>query len=331
MAIKVDGTAVTGLPAGWPGNQTLDPSKDQPEYVSGAAGAIKAFDAVGSGSTAGDGYTNGTYEAVALRDGSGTNAIAKLVIASGKLSTITIVNKGSGYKDDEELTFLDADVGGGGGSGGKCKINGVEFSGSGPTTGTTDKPPKYTTSGFSNEVLRTLDDQSKILFYVVDNGTGGGSNGSVTEKSVTGGSGSGLKVDLTIAGNVVTKAVLKTAGTGYKDGDIVTVGKSDSGTTDDVKLRISNPFTVINVGIKDNGGTKSGLADKSDVATTAAAASTGSGLKVNLFKDSGSGSGNPQFVRATVEAAGSGYRPNEEVTVAKSTAGTDNDVKLIVY
>ena len=143
MAIKVDGTAVTGLPAGWPGNQTLDPMKEQPEYIAGAAGAIKAFDDVGSGSVAGSSYTNGTYNSVALRGGSGTNAIAKLVIASGSLSTITLVNAGSGYKDDEELTFDDADVGGGGGSGAKCKVNGVEFGGSGPTTGTNSNPPGH--------------------------------------------------------------------------------------------------------------------------------------------------------------------------------------------
>ena len=63
-------------------------------------------------------YKNGTYDNVALNGGSGKNARAKLVIASGALSAITLTAAGEGYKDDEELTFDDADVGGSGGSGG---------------------------------------------------------------------------------------------------------------------------------------------------------------------------------------------------------------------
>ena len=36
---------------------------------------------------------------------------AKIVVASNAVTGYTITNKGEGYKDDEELTFADADVG----------------------------------------------------------------------------------------------------------------------------------------------------------------------------------------------------------------------------
>ena len=115
MTFTVDGTAVTGAPAGWAAGQDDNPLDDQPIYEALVVGSIKAFDAVGSGSTAGSSYKDGTYDNVALNGGSGKNARAKLVIASNALSTITLTAAGEGYKDDEELTFDDADVGGGGG------------------------------------------------------------------------------------------------------------------------------------------------------------------------------------------------------------------------
>ena len=210
----------------------------------------------------------------------------------------------------------------------------------GPKNWTTANPPVYTITGnadgvsgpggTSGSVLRTLDDQGKMLLYVEENGTGNGTNSTVSAAAVTGGSGSGLKVDLTIAGNVAVKAVLNTAGTDYKDGDVVTVPKATATTDDDVTLRISNPFTPNGIGISESGGTKASLTDKSDLATTVGNTSTGSGMKVNLFVDSGSGGGNPEFVRAEIKTAGSGYRPGDVVTVAKATAGTDNNVVLVV-
>ena len=339
MTFTVNGTAVTGAPAGWAAGQDDNPLDDQPIYEALVVGSIKAFDAVGSGSTAGSSYTNGTYDNVALNGGSGKNARAKLVIASGALSTITLTVAGEGYKDNEELTFDDADVGGGGGSGAKCKINGVNVGSSGPTAATTDQPPKLTITGSATQNSGAngsggggyqgapLADQSKVQYTIRNNGGDNGTNGTVDDKAVTGGAGSGMKVKVTISGKVATKVELKTAGTGYCVGDVLTISKSDTTTDEDVTVVIGDPWVVKNVGIKVNGGTKSGLSDKSDVATTGG---SGTGLKVNLFISS-NGENDPFHTRASVEAAGSGYFPYEEVTVAKANAGTDNDVKLIVY
>ena len=69
-----------------------------------------------------------------------------------------------------------------------------------------------------------------------DNGTGGGSDGTVDNKATTtDGGGSGLKVDLTIASNVCTAIAVDADaaadGDGYRIGDKITVATGDSGTT----------------------------------------------------------------------------------------------------
>ena len=69
-----------------------------------------------------------------------------------------------------------------------------------------------------------------------ENGTGGGTNGAVADKATTtDGGGSGLVVDLTIAGNVCSAIAVDAAagsdGDGYRIGDAVTIATGDSGTT----------------------------------------------------------------------------------------------------
>ena len=72
-----------------------------------------------------------------------------------------------------------------------------------------------------------------------DNGTGGGTDGTVDNKATTtDGSGTGLKVDLTIASNVCTAISVDAAaaadGVGYRIGDKVTIATTDSGTSSNV-------------------------------------------------------------------------------------------------
>ena len=69
-----------------------------------------------------------------------------------------------------------------------------------------------------------------------DNGTGGGTNGTVDNKATTtDGGGSNLKVDLTIASNVCSAIAVDAAaaadGDGYRIGDKVTIANGDSGTS----------------------------------------------------------------------------------------------------
>ena len=68
-----------------------------------------------------------------------------------------------------------------------------------------------------------------------DNGTGGGTNGTVDNKATTtDGGGTGLKVDLTIGSNVCSAIAVDADaaadGNGYRIGDKITVATGDSGT-----------------------------------------------------------------------------------------------------
>jgi hypothetical protein len=63
-------------------------------------GAIATLGAV----TGGTGYTNGTYNGVALTGGSGNGAIANITVASNVVTTVTIVSGGGGYKAADILT-----------------------------------------------------------------------------------------------------------------------------------------------------------------------------------------------------------------------------------
>lgn len=62
---------------------------------------------------AGSGYTDGTYTARPLTGGTGTGATATIVVASGAVTTVTIVNKGSGYVASDSLSAQLGPVGSG--------------------------------------------------------------------------------------------------------------------------------------------------------------------------------------------------------------------------
>ena len=72
-----------------------------------------------------------------------------------------------------------------------------------------------------------------------NNGTSGGGGAIDAAVTATDGGGTGLKVDLTIAGNVCTVIVPNPGaaaddGNGYRIGDKIIVAKADSGTSTDV-------------------------------------------------------------------------------------------------
>lgn len=61
---------------------------------------------------AGSSYTNGTYTAVALQGGTGTGALATVVVSLNQIVTVTITTAGFGYALTDTLTVLAASVGG---------------------------------------------------------------------------------------------------------------------------------------------------------------------------------------------------------------------------
>lgn len=62
-------------------------------------------------------YTNGTYNNVPLTGGSGTGALATIVVASNIINSVTITDGGIGYVVGDILSANTSDLGGGAGSG----------------------------------------------------------------------------------------------------------------------------------------------------------------------------------------------------------------------
>ena len=60
----------------------------------------------------GAGYTNGTYNDVALTGGTGTGAKANIVVAGGVVTTVTLTAAGTGYTVGDSLTAPAASIGG---------------------------------------------------------------------------------------------------------------------------------------------------------------------------------------------------------------------------
>ena len=111
-------------------DSALQPSTDpdRPTLLTVQDGTILSF----GSAVAGSGYTDGTYNDVALTGGDGAGAIANIVVSGGGVATgSTLVDGGSGYKDTDQLSADDATLGGGGGSGFTIEVDSVFSAGAG--------------------------------------------------------------------------------------------------------------------------------------------------------------------------------------------------------
>lgn len=75
--------------------------------VSIVQGVIGSFNTLVGGAS----YVNGTYENVALTGGSGTGAIATIIVAGGAVTTVNIINGGSLFVVGDILSANTADIG----------------------------------------------------------------------------------------------------------------------------------------------------------------------------------------------------------------------------
>lgn len=89
-----------------------------------ATAASKNGVATVGGVTAGSGYTNGTYENVPLSGGTGSGALATVVIAGTVVSTVTITKPGKDYTVTDVLA-IPASYAGGTGTGGSVPVASV--------------------------------------------------------------------------------------------------------------------------------------------------------------------------------------------------------------
>lgn len=124
------------------------------EIVSGKVLAIDTVSAADSSRTA------NTYSGLSPTGGSGTGLKVDVVVAASTgAATVTLVNGGKNYANDEQLTVTDANLGGGGAANLTFNTNGVGTGdGAGATSTTYVKTEDYIAYGkaiAANEVDRT--------------------------------------------------------------------------------------------------------------------------------------------------------------------------------
>jgi hypothetical protein len=124
--------------------------------------------------TAGSAYTNGTYTAVNLTGGSGSGAVATIVVAGGVVTTVTITSRGRGYVVGNIMSANSTDIGGTG-SGFVVPVATVYAS----TGFAVPVATVVTSSGFTIPVL-TVYASSGLAFTVATLGSAGGFSVPVT-------------------------------------------------------------------------------------------------------------------------------------------------------
>lgn len=139
-------------------------------------------------------------------------------------------------------------------------------------------------------------------------------DGSLTDIAVTGGSGTGMTLDLTLASNAVTEAIIKTTGSDYKKDEELTVDKNllpgsslGTGTTKDSFANITQEATD--------------AADQTTTGTPVVSVTVGgSGMTVDITIASGAAT------ELTINATGSGYAVGDELKIASTDLSCSTDL-----
>jgi len=219
-----------------PNNTTVITASQGAGSAGVAAGYINAFNIA----TAGSGYANGTYNSVTLTGGSGTGAVATVIVSGGGVSTVSVSNGGSGYTAGDVLSCQAASIGGTGTGFTLTVLNTEAMSADVSQTLTVTQPvinfPALGTKQFTSNDLNPgatgvqLTNNSISTFGAPTPGTGY-TNGNYYAVTLTGGSGTGATATITIIGGVVTSVVPVSTGSGYLVGDYLTCPSSSIGGT----------------------------------------------------------------------------------------------------
>jgi len=212
--------------------------------------------------------TTKTYTALTQSATSGSGSGAQFSISRSPGYGVTVTTPGSGYADNDTVT-----------------IPGASLNGATPANNAT----VTVTSASPLNVAATLG-------AITLGGTGYLTAAGVTTTS--GGSGTGLTVNITASAGVVTAVTISAGGTGYAANEVITEATTG---------RVSTAGTIV-------AGT--GYTTASGLSTTGGA---GTGITVNIVDD---GSGGISSV--TVNSTGSGYVVGNTLTVVQSggAAGT---------
>ena len=154
-----------------------------------------------------------------------------------------------------------------------------------------------------------LIDKKSINAYATGGFTGTlstSTDGSLTDIAVTGGSGKGMTLDLTLASNAVTEAIIKTTGSGYKNGEELTVNKYLLPGSSLGKGTLKDSFANITQEATD--AINQITTSKSVVTLTGG----GSSMTVDITIVSGAATA------LTINATGSGYAVGDKLKIASS-------------
>lgn len=250
-------------------------------YVSGGSEKLDTVIGGLGGITAGSGYTNGTYNGVALSGGSGSGATANITVSGNKVTAVTLVNQGVGYAANDLLGVTPNLVGG---------------------TGT----------GFSIPVTTIETNRIGVLGPTLTAaGSGTPSANTYTDVLLSGGTGSGAKATVVVGVSGITTVTVTNPGTGYTAGDILTI--ATTGGIAGATIAVSS----LRAGVKTLGTVTggSGYTDGiyEDVPLTGS--STGTGAKATIVVSAGA------IVKTTLTDSGSGYLNTDTLSVAANSIG----------
>ena len=187
-----------------------------------------------------------------------------------------------------------------------------------------DLQTDFSGSSVTGDTTVTVSDSTKLIAkksinaYATGGFTGNlstSTDGSLTDIAVTGsGTGTGMTLDLTLASNAVTEAIIKTTGSDYKKDEELTVDKNllpgsslGTGTTKDSFANITQEATD--------------AADQTTTGTSVVSVTVGgSGMTVDITIASGAATA------LTINATGSGYAVGDELKIASTHLSCSTDL-----
>jgi hypothetical protein len=220
--ITVSGGAVTGITAQdrGVGYKDTDILTANPAFIGGVSGIINTYGQLVGGSL----YTPGTYTGVNFTGGSGTNAVGTVVVTTNSITAVNNVIGGSNYTNG---SFPNVALTGGTGTGALATVT---------TSGSNVVAVVITYGGnnyAANDVLSCSASSigRGVTAFGAITGGSGYVNGVYPNVTLTGGSGSGARATITVAGGIVISVTLTYGGIGYTASDSLTTANTNLGGT----------------------------------------------------------------------------------------------------